>query len=387
MGIASRLGFARQVLVAESAVIPAVSGDVAQVADLPVGVAQAFGINTDLDTVTRKEAMTIPAVRQGRNMIAGKIGTAPLVCTRTRNGNSPERVERPFFRQPDPNRTLASVITWTVDDLLFGGWALWLILDRDAQGFPAHAARVEQHRVSVDKSNGRILIDGKPVEPQDVIVFEGPDEGILRHGARTLRTALMLEEAVRNYARLDVPLGLIQDELGSMLEDEINEFLTSWETHRKTRTTGYLPNGLKYINPNFNPQQIELGAARGFQAAEIARLLNLPASRINAPVNDSLTYSTTEGDRRELVDITYAPFVAALEQRLSMGDVTPLGTAVHLDFSAFIRGDLKSVIEAGTAAINAGLMTVDEVRAEWLNRGPLPSTAPTPQESSDGNAA
>ena len=103
-----------------------------QVASLPQEIAQAFGINTDVDFVTRKQAMTIPAVRQGRNVIAGKIGTAPLVCTRVRAGSAPERVDRPFFNQPDPNCTRAALLTWTVDDLIFYGVSYWIITGRDA---------------------------------------------------------------------------------------------------------------------------------------------------------------------------------------------------------------------------------------------------------------
>lgn len=384
MGILARLGFARDTLTADtSVVLPSWSGsrDVSQVASLPQEVAQAFGINTDFDRVTYDQAMSIPAVRQGRNTIAGKIGSTPLVCIRVRAGKAPERVERAFFKQPDSNCPLATTLTDTVDDLIFWGVSYWFVANRDAQGYPSQAARIHPSRVAMDYHAGVVRIDGQVVDWRNIIAFRGPDRGLLYHGARTLKTALMLEEAVRRYARMDVPLGLIEDEQGAMLEDEIQEFLNSWEVARSTRTTGYLPNGLKYTNPGFNPQQIELGDARGFQAAEIARMLNLPASAINAPTNDSLTYSTTVENARELVDLTFAPFRAAIEGRLSMPDVTPLGTSVYLDFSEWLRGDMKTVVETGAAAVNAGLMTVDEVR-EWMRLGPMP----TPEQGAPNGA-
>ena len=340
----------------------------------PQEIAQAFGVNTDLDHVTRKQAMTVPAVRQGRSVIAGKIGTAPLLCMRTRAGNSPERVDRPFFKQPDPNCTRAALLTWTVDDLVFLGVSYWIVTSRDAQGYPQTAVRVEASRVSINYADGTIRLDGKPVAPRDVIAFQGPDEGLLRHGARTLKTCLLLEEATRRAASADIPVGLFEDQVGALLEEEVTDFLTSWEAHRRARSTGYVPNGLKYVNPQADPEKLQLKDARAFQAAEVARLMNLPAYAINAPTNDSLTYATTESNRRDLVEITYAPFVACIEQRLSMGDVTPLGTEVHLDFSAFIRGDTKAVIETGAAAVAAKLMTVDEVRTQWLNLPPLPAS-------------
>lgn len=379
------MGFARDVLTADSSVvIPSrlPSGDVMQVSSLPQEIAQAFGINTETDTVTRKQAMTIPAVRQGRSVIAGKIGTAPLICTRTRAGKAPERVDRPFFNQPDPLRTRSSTLTWTVDDLIFQGWSLWRVLSRDFQNYPVTAERVQPSRVSLTVDGVRI--DGVLVNQQDLILFEGPDEGLLQTSGRTLRTYLLLEDAIRRAASADVPVGLFEDQQGSMLEEEITTFLASWEAHRRTRSTGYVPNGLKYVNPNADPEKLQLKDARAFQAAEIARAMNLPAYAVNAPTNDSLTYATTESNRRDLVEITYAPYIEAIEGRLSMGDVTPLGTVVHLDFSAFIRGDMKTVIETGALAVEKGLMTADEVRQDWLHLPPLPASD-TPEEITDGS--
>lgn len=369
------------VLAASSTVLPAVAGDVAQVANLPQSVAQAFGINTESDTVTRGQAMTVPAVRQGRNVIAGKIGTAPLVCTRTRAGKTPERVARPFFDQPDPNSTRAALLTWTVDDLIFNGISYWVVTARDETAFPRAASRVDASRVTVDASTATIRLDGKEIAPRDVIAFQGPDEGLIRHAGRTLRTCILLEQAVRTAASADVPVGLFEDQQGAMHADEIEVFLASWESHRRARATGYVPAGLKYVNPSASAEAMQLVEARAFQAAEVARHLNLPAYAINAPTNDSLTYATTEGNRRDLVEITFAPYIAALEQRLSLGDVTPLGTEVHLDFTAFVRGDLAAVISTGAEAVAAGLMTRTEVRQLWLNLPPIEPDPTTEKET------
>lgn len=359
------------------------SGTLATVTSVPQEVAQAFGFSaTAVDSVTRRQAMTIPAVRQGRNVIAGKIGTAPLVCTRVRAGNPPERVDRTFLTQPDPNTTRAALLTWTVDDLIFYGVSYWVVTARDALGFPANAVRVDPARVLIDYGTATVKLDGTPIAPRDLIAFQGPDEGLLRHGARTLRTCLLLEDAVRVAASGNVPTGLFEDQTpgAGMLEAEVTAFLESWEQHRRTRTTGYVPPGLKYVNPSADPDKLQLAAARAFQAAEVARHLNLPAYAINAPTNDALTYSTTEGNRRDLVEVTFAPYIAAIDQRLSLPDVTPAGTSVALDFTAFIRGDLQSLITTAVAAVagDRPLMTVDEVRAMWLNLPPLPSTEGAP---------
>lgn len=370
MGMLARWGLVRDAATS-AVVLPETQGDVAQAASLPADVAAAFGINLQSDRVTRDQAMTIPSMRRGRQIIAGTLGTAPLTCMRRRAGKAPDCLDLPLFAQPDPNTTRAFMLTWTADDLLFHGVSWWLVLERGTDGFPTKARRVEPGRVSVDTASGKVRIDGQLVADRDVIRFDGPDEGVLKHGARTLRTALMLEEAVRRYARLDVPLGLIEDSLGHLEASEVQTLLDAWEVARQQRTTGYLPNGLSYKPTVFDATQVQLAEARAYQSAEIARLLNLPPSAVNAPSNDSLTYSTTESHRRELVDLTFAPFIAAIEQRLSMNDVTPRGTTVHVDLTAFLRGDLTSVLNAAKVGIDAGILSAEEVRANWLNLPPI----------------
>jgi phage portal protein BeeE len=123
---------------------------------------------------------------------------------------------------------------------------------------------------------------------------------------------------------------------------------------------------------------MQLTEQRGFQAAEIGRLMNLPPVYVNAPSGDSLTYATTESNRRELADVSLAPYVAAINQRLSMPDVTPTGTTITLDLARFLRGDLAQVVDTAATAVGAGLMSVDEVRDQWFDLPPLEQTATQP---------
>jgi hypothetical protein len=96
-----------------------------------------------------------------------------------------------------------------------------------------------------------------------------------------------------------------------------------------------------------------------------------------------MDYTSTEAKRRELKDTTLAGFMATIEQRLTMGDVTPRGQRVRFDPWAWLRGDTAQLIESGAKAVEAGLMGRDEIRRDWLDRGPLdPDAAPT--DSTEG---
>ena len=64
---------------------------------------------------------------------------------------------------------------------------------------------------------------------------------------------------------------------------------------------------------------------------------------------------------RQLVDEALAPYMIAIEQTLSM--YLPAGTTVEFDTSVLLRGDIKERMDMYKVAIDAGIYTVEEVRA------------------------
>lgn len=375
-----------------------------QAANLPAEVRAAFGL-VEPEAVDRATAMTIPAVRRGRQVIAGTIGALPLVAHRTRPDGLVEDVTelRPLLVRPDRNTTRQHVLTWTVDDLLFRGVAWWLVRDRDAQGYPVDVERVAAERVLVDTGRGQVLVDGRARADDELVRFDGPDEGVLAYGGRSLRTSLLLEEAVRRFARLDLPLGVLKLAEGAAElstepysggiegdpRSEVDLLLDSWEQARRERTTAYLNRAIDYSATQFDAQKTQLAEARQHQAAEVARLLNLPPRYVNAPSASGMTYSNTESDRRDLVDTTLAPYLAAIEQRLSLGDVTPRGTVVRVDLTQLLRGDTLTALQGAEIAQRLGATVPSETRARVLGlppltpeqRAELPATPSTPSEA------
>jgi phage portal protein BeeE len=333
-------------------------------------VAAAFGLSTGSTSVTRTEAMTVPAVRRGRAVIAGTLGTMPLVAYR---GDQLERVPRSLLEQPNPNTTRQHVLTWTVDDLIFHGISWWRVTDRDPEGYPRQVERLARDRVTLDVNTGRVWVDGQPADDRDLIRFDGPDEGVLVYGGRTLRTCLMLEDAVRRNADGLPPLDLLTLEEGAaeLLPEEITALLDEWQQARRDRSTAFMNRAIKHQSVGYDAEAAGLADARLFQAGEVARLLNLPPRYVNAPSATGMTYTNVQAERLELVDLSLAPYLTAVEQRLSMADVTPRGQRVLVDLTAFLRGDQKTALEAAKTAVEIGATTADEVRADVYNRPPL----------------
>jgi hypothetical protein len=369
-------------------------GDVAQVRDLPPGVAQAFGINVDTEAVSRREAMSIPAMRRGRNVIAGTISSFPLVAARIPLGEdgrtaptSGDRVpvRRSLLEQPDPRLTASQWKLRLVDDLLFYPWSFCRVTARDVNRFPMQLEHIERPRLRIDYTTQQVFVDNVEVDPRDMVRFDGPDEGVLRHGAMTLRTALALEAAVRRYANLDVPLGVLRDESQATAtgRDKLNEtsvetILNKWEEGARRRVTRYIGR-LKYEPVQLDAARIQLNQARERSDVAIAQMLNLESQQVNAPGETGMTYTNRESIAASKVD-ALRPYMDAITERLSMPDITPRGQVVTFDTTRYLRGTTKEVLDAAAVATGGKpLMSPDEARVRFLDLPPgAPADAPAP---------
>lgn len=333
--------------------------------------------------LTRITAMKVPAVRRGVRTIADSIASMPLKRWR----GLTELPVGTFLSQPEPWRPLSATLRETVEDLIFYEWAWWYVTARDWTGYPAAVVRLDPQYVSVTQTPGSSEIEqvivsykGRELPTSDLIRFDGPDEGILRLGTIEIMTALKLEMAAKVYADPEVPSGvLINTGEYRHTEQERLEMMQAWRDARRRGSTAYLDANLQYQQIMAMPDQLQLVQGREESAAQIARLLNLPPHYVGATSGDSMTYSTVASQRRDLVDISLAPYIAALEDRLSMPDRNGSPTTQHVRFdrSSLLRSDAREDAEVGEILIRSGQSTADEQRAR---RGlpPLGRTAEQP---------
>lgn len=361
-------------------------------ANLTADAAAAFGINAESSTVTRTQAMSVSAVKRGRNVICGVIGSLPLQHLDASGRRIRDGRRRTWIEQPESARPLVGTLTWTVDDLIFNGLSWWIVRGRYSDNFPAEFERVERDRVTVIAATPRrpaeLYVDGRKVDDRDVVRIDGPDEGLLRNGGRTLQTAIMLEQATKRLAKLDVPLGYlrpaegaqsISTEEGSANDptdetlSEAEALLDTWEQSRAERNTAFLNRAIEYVQTQLDATKIQLNEQRESSRVDIANMLNLEPRYVAAPNGDSSTYATTEANRRELIDISLAPYLNAIEQRLSMRDVTPRGQRIRFARASWMRGDLATVMQAVSIARELGVIDDDEIRTEYLGLPPRES--------------
>jgi len=236
-------------------------------------------------------------------------------------------------------------------------------------GRPARFEWVANHRVSqsLDRSSTFVesyTVDGNPV-PMDglnsLITFQGLDEGILSRGARTIKAAIDLERATQIATSTPMPSGVLRNNGADMSESEVQGILAAWKQARLNRSTAYLSANLEYSPTAFTPKDMTYNESAQYLATQIARVCNIPAYYISADMNNSMTYANVQDERRQFVSLSLAPFIAAIEDRLSMDDITARGNYVKFDLdSTFLRADAMQRLNVIEKMLNLGLIDVNQ---------------------------
>jgi hypothetical protein len=96
-------------------------------------------------------------------------------------------------------------------------------------------------------------------------------------------------------------------------------------------------------------------------ATQISRLFNIDAFYLSADANASMTYSNLLDSRKEFVSLTLQPFITAIEDRLSMNDVTANGNEVRFDLDdSFLRANPMDDLLVIEKLLSLGLITVEQ---------------------------
>lgn len=355
---------------------------------LPSDLEAALGGQWSSAPVSRRDALRVPAVLRARNLIAGVPATLPLELR-----NADRELDGRDWLGVQPNPDVESTFVWasTFEDLLFNGVSWWRVLGVGFGQFPVSAERLLPQTVApvpamsgltqnlsddlLFPAGGIVFVDGRPARlsrpgvaavPGDVIRFVSPNPPLLTAAAGAIRTVLLLDRIAADYASDPLPFGYFKDSADAEpLDDEaVLEMLGRWERARQSRRWGYVESGLELVRLEWpTPSQLQLVEARQHAVLEIARATGLDPTEVGAPpAGSSLTYQNVEQRRQDLIDFTVAPYLSAVEDRMSMGDITPRGLRAKWRVSEFTRADTRSRIETYAAAIAAGIMTVDEAR-------------------------
>jgi HK97 family phage portal protein len=361
MGLLSALGITNNNKTVQAQYAPAVMGD----------NTISFGYNTfGAGPMDRTLATQVPSVNRCANLIKGVIGYLPLELYKKSTGaqlGTPIWCEQPDIRQPR-----SVTISWTVDSLIFYGVAYWRVTEVYADDLrPSRFEWVANTRVvaQLNQLGTEVLyytIDGQKVPMVGIgslVTFQGLTQGVLQTAGRTIQAALDIEKATAVAAQTPMATGFIKNTGADMPEAQVQGLLAAWKAARQSRSTAYLTSTLSYETVGFSPKDMTYNESSQYLATQIARAMNVPAYYISADMNNSMTYQNIIDGRKEFVAYSLQPYICAIEDRLSMNDITAAGHIVRFNISeTFLRSDDKARLETIEKMLALGLIDLEQAK-------------------------
>jgi HK97 family phage portal protein len=277
-----------------------------------------------------------------------------------------------WLEQPDIRQPRAVTLAYTVDSLIFYGVAYWRVTSLYADdGRPSGFEWVANTRVTVttDAMGYEVAyyaVDGKQVPMSGIgslVTFQSLLPGVLETGARTIQAALDVQKAAAVAAATPMPTGIIRNQGADLPEAQVQGLLAAFKSARQNRSTAYLTSTLDYQTVGFSPKEMTYNESSQYLSTEISRLMNVPAFMVSADMNNSMTYQNVLDSRKEYVAYSLQPYICAVEERLSMDDITAHGNVVKFNIDeTFLRADTMARLSAIEKMLQLELIDVETAR-------------------------
>lgn len=312
------------------------------------------------------DALTLDAVYRAVTIL--QTATAQL-SIKVRRGR--DLIETPsWIAQPDPWRGSASqFFGQTTVHLAMKGRAYWKI-SRDPQ---------ERITALTLLNPDEVTYDNRPVVPvchyrgdaytrrdlMPLALLRTPEhpEGIgpLQQCRETINGALKMRRFTDTWLETSgVPSGILSSEQELNPEDAnaAKELFIKSTAGRSVSVLGY---GLSYKPVLINPDDMQAAETQDAYILAIARMFGIPARLMLASMNGgSQTYSNLQQEDLSFLRWTLTTYLREIETALTW--LLPRGSEAKFNLDAILRPDTKTRYEAHEIGINAGFLTVDEVR-------------------------
>ena len=299
----------------------------------------------------RNRAMSVPTISRARDLMASVIGCMNLkMYNEIWNGNEMEKLPiapRTWLRKIDPAVPNSFTLAWLFDDLFHFGRSFLYVTSRTADGFPASFTRLPAAMVQTLDQSGpvwfapskQIIFQGGNLDPNDVVQFLSPIQGIIYMSEQSVATALKLEAARYRNASSAIPAGILRQTGGEPLSaQELADLASAFNSARETNQTAALNEFVTYTETATSPDKMLLIDSAEFQAMEMARLCNIPPYLAGVSVG-SYSYQSSAEARMDLWTFGVRAYADCIAGTLSQNNVLPNGTYVEFDVEQYLSGE------------------------------------------------
>ena len=315
--------------------------------------------------VSRKDAMSVPSVARARNLICGTVASIPLEYYNKRTG---EVMAAPrWINQLSKNQPSFITINWIVDSLLFYGVAYLRVTERYAEdGRPSAFEWIANTRVTYTTDLEGIMItqyyvDIQPIDMNDIVTIQGLDEGVLERAGRTIQSAIDINKAAAISSATPMSSGILKNTGADLPPAEVSGLLAAWKRSRQNNATAYLTSTLEYQPTQFSPKEMMYAEAIQGLSTELARAMNVPAYLLSSEMNQSMTYSNIQDERKQFYAMSIGPYIQAIQTRLSMSDISTTNHEVRFAvFDTFLKQDPLVELQVIEKLLTLGLITTEQ---------------------------
>ena len=323
------------------------------------------------------EAMKVGVVYAAVRLIADSISTLPI-GTYVRRGDQRFPADRPMWLDyPEPDRGIgrSDHFQMVLMSLLISGNAYVRKLRNPAGELVAlkvlDPLRMEP-RMGPD-GMVQFVWDSSRILTHDEIMWI-PD--ILRPGAvkgmsrvDELKEVLGISRALDDFSARFFGSGTLSSGIievpGDMTEEQAVRLKDQFEKNSQGLKHAHRPNiltaGAKYQKMTSDPQQSQLVESREFAVIEVARIFKIQPALLGVMQAGSMSYASVEQQHIQFVTLTLRPYIAKIEEQYSR--LLPGEVFVKFNMEGLLRGDLSSRFAAYSQGIQAGFLSINDIRA------------------------
>tara|TARA_R110000744_G_scaffold87233_1_gene170453 strand:- start:62 stop:787 length:726 start_codon:yes stop_codon:yes gene_type:complete len=155
-------------------------------------------------------------------------------------------------------------------------------------------------------------------------------------------------------------------------KEQMDVIQGSWNNGAAQAGTKLMPFGFKYQRIAISPDEAQFIETRKFQAEEITRIFSVPPSLVMLP--SQTTYNNVEQQNLMFARHTIVPWTQRIEQEIDRKLIPSYDSPMvysKFKLSDLQRGDSAARANYFTQMIQAGVLSINEVRAEE-EKNPIP---------------
>lgn len=352
-----------------------------------VSFQQLWGSGGDFDTfnslsatrVNSETAFQVNAIFSAVSLISDTIASLPVdAYTRTDGNRFPFNPRPAWVQNPDIDTTKEAFWGAAIVSLLLDGNCYVRIYSNE-RGDVVNLNVLNPHQVEVKRNGiGRVMfaVEGEPeMLSSDSIIFipdvvrPGHLKGVSRVDA--LKENWGLAIALQSYAAkffgsgtqtsgvIEYPGNLTGDQ-ARMLQEGFDARHKGWQ---KAHRTAILSGGAKYTPTSVENDKAQFIDSRRMAVEDVARAFKIPTHLLGVPGTN--TYSSVEQNNLAWVTHCLRPLVQKLETAFNpLLSRVPGGENAFIKFNmdALLRADLTARMSAYSVGLQAGFLTINDVR-------------------------